>query len=274
MGGELSMAKSESICTFTEDFNVQELRLYEQSYFKNGSEVNFLTKSRIHHGLLYLKSCSLEVHLPSGEVLHAQRGDLLYLPRGSRYRSVFHDVTDRVPSILFNCDISLNGKDFPLSKSVELIRFSDKEALKALFDKARGAKYSPLMLKSCFFSILELWYRKKSTLPPTRVKEYSVISPALEYIEAHENEEISIEALAKICHLSPSFFRKKFSRITGSSPKDFYLARRLERAKSLLESGEFTVGEVSALLGFSSPSYFSRIFSRKIGMRAVDCLKK
>ena len=62
--------------------------------------------------------------------------------------------------------------------------------------------------------------------PHTRVKKYSVITPAIEYIEAHENEEISIETLAKICHLSPSFFRKKFFDKYGVNPLEYRKTRR------------------------------------------------
>ena len=268
------MAKSEKESPLTADFNIKDLQFYVQNYFKNGSEVNFLSKPRIHHGILYLRACNIDVYFPNGEMMQAKCGDLLYLPTGSQYRSVFKDVKGDVPTLLFNCEIEYEGEAFTLAKSVERIRFANTEEIKALFDKALSATESPLMLKSCFFGILELWRKEKMLSPHTRVKKYSVITPAIEYIEAHENEEISIETLAKICHLSPSFFRKKFSLIMGTSPKEFYLSRRMQRAKILLESGEFTVGEVSVLLGFSSPSYFSRIFYKKIGIHAVDCLKK
>ena len=41
------------------DFAVRNLQFFEQYYFHDGSEVNFLTKPRVHHGLLYLKACTI-----------------------------------------------------------------------------------------------------------------------------------------------------------------------------------------------------------------------
>ena len=140
----------------TEDFSVLDLKFYEQNYFKNGSKVSFLSKPRIHHGLLYLKSCNIDVHLPDGGTIHAERGDILYLPRGSYYESVFSDVTGRVPTLLLNCEIECRGERFSLSDSIELIKISKKEELKHLIDKMLAERHSLPALKSCFYGIIEL----------------------------------------------------------------------------------------------------------------------
>jgi hypothetical protein len=199
------------------------LKFYEQSYFKNGSKVNFLSKPRIHHGLLYVKACNINVQFPDGKTVRAERGDVLYLPRGCHYKSVFSDVTGRVPTLLFNCDIEYRGENFPLSDSVELIKISKKEELKRLLDKAVAEKYSLPALKSCFYGIIELWCEEDRSTTFVHGEKSSVISPAIEYIERHEDEAISIAALADMCHLSQSFFRKKFQEVMGVSPKEFSL---------------------------------------------------
>ena len=115
----------------TQDFTVFDLKLYEQNYFKNGSKVSFLSKPRIHHGLLYVKACKIDVHLPDGTTIHAERGDILYLPRGSHYESVFSDVTGRVTTLLLNFHIENRGESLSFSDSVELIRIS-KNILSAI----------------------------------------------------------------------------------------------------------------------------------------------
>ena len=258
----------------TEDFTVLDLKFYEQNYFKNGSKVSFLSKPRIYHGLLYVKACKIDVHLPDGTTIHAERGDILYLPSGSHYESVFSDVTGRVTTLLLNFRIENRAESFSFSDSVELIRISKKEELGRLIDKMTAQRHSLPALKSCFYGIIELWCEEDRRSTRSRGADFSAIAPAVAYIEKHECECVSIAALADMCHLSQSFFRKRFKDIVGVSPKSFSLNRRLERARAMIESGDFTVSEVSALLGFSSPSYFSRIFSRKMRSCPVDFINK
>ena len=186
----------------TEDFSVLDLKFYEQNYFKNGSKVSFLSKPRIHHGLLYLKACKIDVYLPDGSTIHAERGDILYLPRGSYYESVFSDVTGRVPTLLLNCNIECRGECFSLSDSIELIKISKKEELKHLIDKMLAERHSLPALKSCFYGIIELWCEEDRHTVGTREEDFSVIAPALAYIEKHVCERMSIDALADMCHIA------------------------------------------------------------------------
>ena len=267
------MKHMEPVAPRMADFAVENLKFYEQFYFCNGSEVNFLTKPRVHHGLLYLKACTIDLQLPSGEVIRAQPGDLLYLPKGCHYRSVFSHVSGRVPTVLFNCDLKLAGKDFALADSILRITMKRVNALDAIVEKASVVKDAPFALKSCFYALLELW-REESTQGNVPARKHTLLAPAVEYLTAHADENVPVALLAQKCHLSESFFRKKFLEVYGVSPKTFILQKRLDRAKALLELGELNVNQVSELLGFSSPSYFSRIFHKKFGTPPVECLQK
>lgn len=256
------------------DFAVRNLQFFEQYYFHDGSEVNFLTKPRVHHGLLYLKACTIDVQLPSGEVIRAQPGDLLYLPKGCHYRSVFSNISGRVPTVLFNCNIELDGKDFALSDSVLRISTKRVNEIDAIVEKASAAKAAPFVLQSCFYALLQLWYEESTHISSAPTRKHTLLAPAVEYLTAHADENVPVALLARRCHLSESFFRKKFGEVYGVSPKEYCLQMRLDRAKTLLELGELNVSQVSNLLGFSSPSYFSRIFHKKFGISPVECLQK
>ena len=256
------------------DVTVRNLKFYEQYYFQNGSEVSFLAKPRMHNGLVYVKACTLDIYLPNGEVLQAEPGDLLFLPKGSCYRTVFSNVTAGAPTYLFNCDLELDGIDFSLSSSVALIRTDRMDELDAIIEKAQTAKDAPFVLKSCFFALLAIWWEESTQPEVISLKDHTILTPAVEYIAAHTEAPISIALLAELCHMSQSFFRKKFGEAFGMSPKTYCLQKRLDRAKALLELGELNVSQVSDLLGFSSPSYFSRIFRKKFGAPPVERLHK
>lgn len=255
------------------DFTVSDLRFYEQYYFKSGSEVSFISKPRVHHGILYLRSCDIDVYLPSGEMIYAKSGDTLYLPSGSKYRSVFARVTDSPPSLLLNFDLRLDSQKYAFSDRVTLITSKDAGRIGEIFEQTREKQDSPFGLKAALYSVLEFWDAFESGDIKRDFLQNTVITPALSLLEQSPYLNVPISVLAEECHMSQSFFRKKFHEIMGVSPKDFCLEKRIEKACALLSSGEVNVSEVSLLLEFSSPSYFSRIFKQKTGFSPIDFIK-
>ena len=79
-------------------------------------------------------------------------------------------------------------------------------------------------------------------------------------MEIHE-----IKVIARI----RSDFKSKFGMTFG----EFYKRFQISYAKRLLESGQFKVLEVSRLLGFSTPDYFTRVFKKYTGI-APSVMKK
>lgn len=89
---------------------------------------------------------------------------------------------------------------------------------------------------------------------------------AIEYIHKHFKEEITINHLCDLEHLSPTAFRIIFKKHTGLSPNEYIILQRVNAACSLLEQTNMSVKDVAAEVGYTDPYYFSRIFSKKIGM--------
>jgi AraC-like DNA-binding protein/TolB-like protein/Tfp pilus assembly protein PilF len=77
-----------------------------------------------------------------------------------------------------------------------------------------------------------------------------------------DNENFSVEDLAKEARLSRSMLHKKLKRLTGQSPSDLIIKKRLTRAKELLEDNVATASEIAYRVGFSDPSYFNRVFKK------------
>lgn len=87
-----------------------------------------------------------------------------------------------------------------------------------------------------------------------------VLSPVLDYIEDHYAQQFDINYLADICRLSPTHFRRLFHSIMGTSPLDFVNNTRIHKACNLLRSTEFSILEISEMVGFRSVSSFNRHF--------------
>ena len=87
-----------------------------------------------------------------------------------------------------------------------------------------------------------------------------VISPVLDYIEDNYSQQFNINYLADICRLSPTHFRRLFHSIIGTSPLDFVNNTRISKACNLLRSTEYSILEISEMVGFRSVSSFNRHF--------------
>lgn len=73
------------------------------------------------------------------------------------------------------------------------------------------------------------------------------------------------EDFARAMNVSSSLLYKKVKALTGQSPTDFIKSIRLRHASELLQSGKYTVTEVSEMCGFSSVGYFSTVFKGYFG---------
>lgn len=75
-----------------------------------------------------------------------------------------------------------------------------------------------------------------------------------------------IDFLAEKVAMSPSKYKKQFTKISGLSPGAFFYNNKLQRAKELLESGQYTVSEVSDKLNYANISYLAKRFNSQYGI--------
>lgn len=103
----------------------------------------------------------------------------------------------------------------------------------------------------------------------------SIISPALRYIENnYHNPQLTNEMLAKECNISEVYLRKLFIEHLKTTPKQFILDVRLQKAKHLLSEGIIKINVVAEKCGFSNPYHFCRLFKEKTGMTPTDFMKQ
>lgn len=91
------------------------------------------------------------------------------------------------------------------------------------------------------------------------------LAPIVARLQANLAQAVSIEALAKAAELSPSRFRVLFKHYTGHSVVRYQNWLRVNKAKDLLLSGEYSVTEAAQEVGFVDVYYFSRLFKKLTG---------
>ncbi|UUZ78765.1 AraC family transcriptional regulator [Paenibacillus sp. P26] len=106
---------------------------------------------------------------------------------------------------------------------------------------------------------------KKQASVPSKMTEQQV-SRAIEYMHANLDREISLEELAAVTNMSHSYLSRLFKHATGLSPHQYLINIRIDKAKSLIQSRNFTMAEISATLGFTDQSHMNRHFKRITGL--------
>ena len=96
------------------------------------------------------------------------------------------------------------------------------------------------------------------------------IFQAIGYIRNHTGDPLSVEEVAGHVHCSASHLMRRFKEETGETVGAFITRARMEDACEMLAYGDWSLAEISALLGFSSQSYFQNVFRRQYGMTPMQ----
>jgi AraC-like DNA-binding protein len=88
---------------------------------------------------------------------------------------------------------------------------------------------------------------------------------ALRHMERSYTNNISIEELAGICHLTPSYVIRLFKQTFGATPIQYLQELRLKAALSYLGTTDMPIQDIAETTGFGNLHYFSRMFKQKVG---------
>jgi AraC family transcriptional regulator of arabinose operon len=82
----------------------------------------------------------------------------------------------------------------------------------------------------------------------------------------HIDQPMTLDTLAATANLSKYHFSTRYKKLTGYSPIKHFLNMKMEHACHLLDSSDLTVQAIAAAVGYEDPLYFSRLFSKTIGL--------
>lgn len=99
------------------------------------------------------------------------------------------------------------------------------------------------------------------------------IKIALAYIQQNYAEKITLESIAKAAMTNRSELCKCFRRVLDTTPNDFLIRYRLDRALSLLENPALRVADIADMTGFCSPSHFGTHFTKYMGCTPLQYRK-
>lgn len=88
---------------------------------------------------------------------------------------------------------------------------------------------------------------------------------AVTYFNENYNRDINIEEYATSRGMSVSWFIRSFKKFTDSTPMQFIVALRVNNAQVLLETTNYSINEISKIVGYDNQLYFSRLFHKLKG---------
>lgn len=130
--------------------------------------------------------------------------------------------------------------------------------------------YANICLKHFLFSIKYLDIYRSARIED----ENDLLKRMISFMKRNLHRNIMVSELAGICGCSTSNIYKLFKQNLGSSPRDFFIALKMERARKYLTQTNMKVKEIGAKLGYFDPYYFSRIFSKHIGLSPLKYRKE
>lgn len=219
-------------------------------------------RNRASHGLVFYPEGESVFKFTDGKTVTAKPGSVVYLPKGSDYNV----IGGSGGCYAINFQLSESFACVPFSVQVknpaqylELFRHAQKEY-------SYDGNGSVMRAKSHLCAIIGLM-QYEFGLGYINEKNRSVISPAIERIhEVYASGAPTISELAKMCGVTPEYFRMLFKKEKGISPLKYINNLRLDCAMRLLSSGMYSVAEASEMSGFYDTSYFSREFRKHFGV--------
>ncbi|SHH25644.1 AraC-type DNA-binding protein [Chryseolinea serpens] len=100
--------------------------------------------------------------------------------------------------------------------------------------------------------------------------EKDVVDLSIEYMQDHLDTPIKLEALAASVNLSLSHYSNIFKRKTGYSPIIYFNHLKIQHACQYLQFTSLRINEISSKLGIEDPYYFSRLFTKVMGLSPVE----
>ena len=132
-----------------------------------------------------------------------------------------------------------------------------------------------MAMNSALYEYLFLLAEKfpQTQLSPER-RRSACVWEALEYMELHYENDISIQQLADRLDVSRTYLHRIFKEATGRSPKEHLLDIRVKKACWYPSRTDFPVSAVARSVGYEDPLYFSKLFRQKKQLAPTEYREK
>lgn len=101
-----------------------------------------------------------------------------------------------------------------------------------------------------------------------------IIKKARQYMLDHLDQKITLDDICQYLAISTSYCTAVFNKCTGKTPINYLQSMRVQKAIAMLDSTDMKVNEICSTVGINDPYYFSRLFTKMMGVSPTDYRKK
>lgn len=98
-----------------------------------------------------------------------------------------------------------------------------------------------------------------------RASGHTVVGHLVQYLNEHIEEDIPHDVIASRYRIHPGYLSRLFKQEMGETLSEYLLRIKIEKAAALLKTGQYKIGEIACMVGYSASSYFSSMFKKYTG---------
>lgn len=132
-------------------------------------------------------------------------------------------------------------------------------------DEAEQQIMAPIIIKEIYYRLLTGPLGNQLRLINTKGTRSHQIAQAISLIKYRYSEKLNMNEIAQSVNMAPSSFYRNFKKVTQVSPLQYQKQLRLNEAQRLMLSGEHNAESASYIVGYESPTQFSREYKKMFG---------
>ena len=101
-----------------------------------------------------------------------------------------------------------------------------------------------------------------------------VVDNTIHFMRENIHKKLGLKEIANFASLSTSHFSTLFQKKTGYSPVNYFLQLKIQQACQSLDFSDMKINQISMSIGIEDPFYFSRIFSKTMGVSPTEYRRK
>lgn len=130
-----------------------------------------------------------------------------------------------------------------------------------------------IIVKSTFYEIMYMIINEINDRIDMTENSLSIFRYMQNFTNDYERQ-IDVTQIALEYGMSPRKFRSIFKKTYATTSKEYLIEHKMQKAKELLSTGRYNVGEVAYMVGYDDIFYFSKLFKRKMGKSPKNFIKK
>jgi AraC-like DNA-binding protein len=229
-------------------------------------------KGRVDYQLLYIATGQAHFFFNGKEEIVSAGNIVLYFPREEQKYTYYADEHPEVFWVHFTgYDVKNILKYYKFNSERHVYHTGTVPEFRWLFTRMiqEMQMCRPLyeeMLASLLNDLMLLINRQNQYTQPIINTVQSEMEQAVSYFNEHYNEDISVNDYAKAHHISTNHFIRNFKQYVGMTPMQYIVSIRMTNAQALLETEDYSIKEIAAIVGYNDALYFGQVFKREVGM--------